>query len=196
MTPVFIIVGLMLLGLWLTVLSSWRLRNWRATALALAGTAAIGGAGFLPWPLSALLQAGLWTAVLWVLVIRSELVGVMPPEEYRFVEEYLAILQRVARRRRRARRADPATSLPEFEAAIRSLESLPAPGDWSHLRFETARELDPRLLLMRRGTMPTAEALRAADDQWLEVERVASRMVKAKAGFWRGWPYFKPRSDA
>ena len=187
MTPVSIVLALMFVGLWFVVLSTWELRNWRAVGLTVVGTGAILLAGLLPWPLRGLTQAGAWGATLWVLLVRTELVVAMPAAEYRFVSAYIASLGRLGRLKGRALEVDPTTLVAEYEAAIRSIERLEAPADWTQLQADTVRELERRLAMMKLlHAPPPADTLRVAEAQWREVMQRFRRMREAKSGFWRG----------
>ena len=126
-----IVLALAVLILWLGLLNSWRLRNWRAVTLGAVGTIAILAAGMLPNPARAVAQAGIWLVVGWVFQFRPELVGVMSPEEYDYVDAHIQILRRIDRRKHASDRPDPITDLREFEANVRSLEALNAPLAWS-----------------------------------------------------------------
>jgi hypothetical protein len=85
-------------------------------------------------------------------------------------------------------------SVAEFESALRSLERLSAAVDWADLQTDTVQELERRLAMMRLlHAEPSAGTLTVAEAQWLEVMQRFKRMLKAKAGFWRGWPHPIPR---
>ena len=86
---------------------------------------------------------------------------------------------------------EPAAYLAEYEKAVKDMETLPAPSGWSNLKSATVRELNRRLTMMRFGSMPPIQVLRAADDQWLEIEQVFRDLMNAKAGFWTGWPHLR-----
>jgi hypothetical protein len=177
----------MLVGLWLVAISSWRLRNWRAVAVGIAGTIAIVAAGSLPWPLSPGLQAAAWGAVLFTFLLRTELVSVMSPDEARFVEEYIQNLEIIGRLKG-ARNVDPTGYVARFEAAVHSIEGLEAPAEWSDLQVDTAAELRRRLTMMKVLVMPSLDAREAADIRWLALEERFRRLYKERAAFWRGFP--------
>jgi hypothetical protein len=196
-TPTGILVALILVAQWFLVLTTWELRNWRGVALACAGTAVILLAGLLPWPMAGFIQAAVWGAVLWVLLLRTELVVVMSPKEYRFVSDYIEILRRFGRLKARALEIDSTAHVAEYESAVRSLVRLEAPADWAQLQADTVRELERRLTMMKLlHAKPADETLRVAEAQWREIMQRFRRMHKAKAGFWRGWPRLSrgPRS--
>ena len=195
MTVTSITIGLMLLALWLAIATSFRLRNWRATTLGMAGTVGILIAGLLPYPVGQVIQAGLWGMILLVLLTRSELVAVLAPAEYQFVERYFEILRGLARLGQRARQTDSAAYVVKFSNAIVALEPLDAPGDWAQLQADTVRELNRRLTRMRLLEMPTSEDERIAEDRWLAIENRFQGMLKTKANFWTGWPHPTRRSD-
>jgi hypothetical protein len=48
---------------------------------------------------------------------------------------------------------------------------------------------------MKLGTVPSPEALRLADERWDAVGREFSEVMKARAGFWFGWPNLIRRSN-
>lgn len=196
MPPGSILLVVMLAAMWFIVLNSWQLRNWRAVGLACVGTVAILLAGFLPWPVAPWIQAGVWGALLLVFLTRTELVAVMPPEEYRFVAAYIATLRRLGRLKERALEMDPTDNVTEFESALRSLERLSAPGDWGDLQADTVRELERRLAMMRLlHAKPSSGTLGVAEAQWLEVMQRFRRRLREKAAFWRGWPHMtRPES--
>jgi len=188
MTVIEITIGIAIGLLWIRLLTSWRLRNWRAVGLAIAGTVAMLAAALLPNPPRGLVQAGIWGLVLWVFMFRQELVAVMSPREYDFVDDYLRILQRLDRKQRVRNERDPDVSVREYETNLRSLEGLQAPPAWSQVKTDTARDLNRRLMMMKLRAKPSSEDLRALDDQWLVVEQQFRDVLKARAGFWTGWP--------
>jgi hypothetical protein len=190
-----IVLVLAVLILWLWLLNSWRLRNWRAVTLGAVGTIAVLAAGMLPNPTRAVAQAGIWLVVGWVFLFRSELVGVMSPAEYDYVDAHIQILRRIDRQKHASDRPDPMTDLREFEANVRSLEALNAPLAWSKLHRDTVRELERRLTIMKARTLRSPEDLRALDDRWLEVGQLFRETLKARAGFWTGWP-ISPAANA
>jgi hypothetical protein len=165
MNVIEITIGIAIALLWVRLFISWRLRNWRAVALAIAGTIAILAAALLPNPPRGLVQAGIWGLVLWVFMFRQELVGVMSPREYAFVDGYLTILHRVDRKQHISNERDPDASVREFERNVRSLEALQAPPAWTSLKADTARELNRRLTMKKLRAKPSSEDLRALDDQ-------------------------------
>jgi hypothetical protein len=188
-----IVLVMAVLVLWLLLLNSWRLRNWRAVTLGVAGTIAILAAGMLPSPARAAAQAGLWLVIVWTFLFRQEFVSVMPREEYDYVDAHIEILRRIDRRKHAADRPDPVTALHEFEADVRSLEALNAPLAWSTVHRDTVRELERRLTVMKARTLRSPEDLRPLDDRWLEVGQRFRETLKARAGFWTGWPYLVRR---
>lgn len=194
MTVGTLVIGVLLMGLWIVALSSFRLRNWRAMTLGVAGTVAIVIAGWLSWPVGALLQVILWIAVLWVFVLRSELVTAMSPTEYQFVEQYVNILKGVAKLKRRVRQTEPESYVSQFENAVKSLERLDAPDEWRQLQVDTAGELRRRLTRMKLSAMPSPDEQQAAEARWLEIERRFSQTLNTRAGFWKGWPHVSYRS--
>jgi hypothetical protein len=183
-----IVLFLFVLILWVLLLNSWRLRNWRAVTLGVVGTIGILAAGMLPSPARGLAQAGIWLVVAWTFLFRSELVGVMPREEYDYVEAHIQILRRIGRRKHASKGPDPTTALHEYEADVRSLEALDPPLAWSELHRDTVRELERRLTVMKTRPVQSPEDLRRLDDRWLEVGRLFRGTLKARAGFWTGWP--------
>jgi hypothetical protein len=183
-----ITIGIAIALLWVRLLTSWRLMNWRAVALAIAGTIAILAAALIPNPPRGLVQAGIWGLVLWVFMFRQELVAVMSPREYDFVDGYLTILHRLDRKQHISNEGDPDASVREFERNVRSFEALVAPPAWTSLKADTARELNRRLTMKKLRAKPSSEDLRALDDQWLVVEQQFRDVLKARAGFWTGWP--------
>jgi hypothetical protein len=183
-----ITIGLAIALLWVRLLTSWRLRNWRAVALAIAGTISILAAALLPNPPRGLVQAGIWGLVLWVFLFRQELVAVMSPREYDFVDDYLRILQRLDRKQHVRNEGDPDASVRAYETDVRSFEALQAPPAWSQVKSDTERDLNRRLTMMKLRAKPSTEDLRALDDQWLVVEQQFRDALKARAGFWTGWP--------
>jgi hypothetical protein len=184
-----ILVALMLLVLWLWLINSWKLRNWRAVALCCLGTIAILIAGMLPYPVRGLVQAGVWGVLGWVFVIHPELVGVMLPAEYAYVDRYTQILRRIDRRKHHRDERDVRVSKIAFEADVRSLEGLTAPPAWSDVQLDTISELHRRLTMMNLVPALTYEDTRAADQRWREVGQQFRDVLKARAGFWTGWPH-------
>lgn len=89
---------------------------------------------------------------------------------------------------------DPVAALVEFEAAVRSMEALPAPLAWSSLKSATVRELRRRLTMLKLGTMPPAESLRVADAEWLKVQQQFRELFRTRAGFWKDWPHLTRHS--
>lgn len=156
--------------------------------MACVATAAVLAAGVLPWPFKSVVQTAIWTAALYVLLFHSELVAVMSAEEWKFVEDYDRILQGISRLGQRVRETDPASYMAQFHEALRSLERLDAPGDWARLQARCAGELRRRLTAMTLLVWPTPEMQVANADRWLEVEQLYRDLIKAKAGFWTGWP--------
>lgn len=187
-TPASILLALMLSGLWVVVVSLWRLRNWRAAALAGIATGAILACAALPWPSRPAIQTAIWTAALYVFLFRSDLVAVMSAKEYQFVEDYVRIVQGIGRLGKRARETDSASYLAQWHEALRSLERLEAPGDWARLQAKCAGELRRRLTAMTLLVWPSPEMQNANAARWLEVEQLYRELLKAKAGFWTGWP--------
>jgi hypothetical protein len=179
---------LMLLVLWVWLHNSWRLRNWRAVALGGAGTFVILAAGFLPNPARGLVQGGVWLALAWIFVIRPDLVGVMGPEEYIFVDEHDRILRRIAERKHSGGSLEPESTVRAFEADIRAMESLTAPPAWSHLHKITVRELNRRLTMMKLSAVGSSVDVRTVDERWLEVGQEFRALLETRAGFWAGAP--------
>jgi hypothetical protein len=142
----------------------------------------------LPWPLGGLIQAGVWTIVLLIFFTRSEWVGVLSPGEYKFLEEYTGTLHEIRILKARVRDADPDEYLARFQQAVRTLERLDAPREWRRVHAAALDELRRRATRMALLAMPTAEEARIAAARWLEVEKDFNQLVRARAGFWTGWP--------
>jgi hypothetical protein len=90
---------------------------------------------------------------------------------------------------------DAAAYVIAFEADVRDLESLAAPPAWAHLKSEAVRELARRLTIMKLGAAPSPEVLRLGDERWDAVGREFSEVMRARAGFWVGWPNLIRRSN-
>jgi hypothetical protein len=193
MTPGLAIVALMLLSLWLVAFSSFRLRNWRAFGLGAFGTLLIVAVGLLPWPAAQLLQGGVWTAILVVFVLRSDLVGVMSAAEYDFVDQYTQILRRLVRLRRRVRQTDALAYVREFERVIDSVEGLEAPAAWKELHRDTGTELRRRLTRIKLNAIPLPDEQREAEARWREIEQHFDQILTIRGGFWKGWLDLGPR---
>ncbi len=191
-----IVLVLAVLILWLLLLNSWRLRNWRAVTLGAVGTIVFLAAGMLPSSVREVAQPGICFVFVWVFLFRPGLVGVMPPEEYDYVDAHIQILRRIDRRKHASDRPDPTTALREYESDVRSLEALDAPLAWSKLHRDTVRELERRLTAMKAGTLRSPEDLRPFDDRWLEVGQLFRDTLRARAGFWTGWPHLVRRSGS
>jgi hypothetical protein len=192
--PLITVLAVMLL--WLGLVNSWRLRNWRAATLTLAGTMVIVMGGLLPDPARVLVPAVAWLLVAWVLLRRSSAVGVMPPPEYDYVDAHVKILRRIDRRKHAPRRLDQAAYVRAFEADVRALRALKAPPAWSRVHADTVRELDRRVRQMKTGVALTADEQRAANQRWLEVGQAFRDLLRSRAGFWTGWPHLVAGPEA
>ena len=191
-----VVLALAVLILWLLLLNSWRLRNWRAVTVGAVGTIAIIVAGMLPSPARALAQAGIWLLVGWIFLFRPGLVGVMPRGGVRLrrCTHPDPAADRSAKARIRPTR--PADSLPRIRGGrtvARSTKPTVAVGE---VHRETVREMERRLTVMKARTLRSTEDLRPFDDRWLEVGRLFRQTLKARAGFWTGWPYSVRRSGS
>ena len=184
------------LVLWLWLLNAWRLKNWRAVTVGIFGTVAMLLAGLFPPPAGALGVGGSWLAVAWIFVIHPEMVSVITPEEYDYVDAHVLILRRIGRRKHAASHLDPVASVAEFESDVQSLARLTAPSEWSLLHERTVIELRRRLTIMKGSTAPSPEDMRAGDEEWLEIGQLFRDTLKARAGFWTGWPHLIRRQDA
>lgn len=189
MTLVQILLVLVILAIWAWLITSWRLRNWRAVTVAVIGTIAILAGGMLPAPARALAQGCAFLVTLWIFVIRPEMVGVMAPEEYDYVDAHVKILRRIGSRKHSKRRPDPDDSLHAFESDVHAMEALRAPPAWSGLHSDTVRELERRLILMKSRTLRSPEDVKPLDDRWQEVGQLFRDTLKERAGFWTGWPH-------
>ena len=49
---------------------------------------------------------------------------------------------------------------------------------------------------MKGSTAPSPEDMRAGDEEWLEIGQLFRDTLKARAGFWTGWPHLIRRQDA
>lgn len=178
------------------VARTFRLRNWRAVLLALAASAVIVALAMYPsWPATQVLQALIWGTLMYVLLLRSVFVGVIPEHEYRFLEKCEAILREIARLRARAQHMDPALYVDRFEQLVRDLKALEAPPPWRQLHIDTANELHRRLVQMRLHAKLTPKAEQDAAVRWQDVEGRFRRNVSSRAGFWNGWPGPRKSSD-
>jgi hypothetical protein len=121
-------------------------------------------------------------------MFRPELVTVMSPRECDFVDDYVRIFHRLDRKQHVRNDRDPDASVRAFETNVRSFEALAAPPAWSAVKSDTARELNRRLTMMKLRARPSSDDLRALDDRWLVVEQQFRDVLKARAGFWTGWP--------
>lgn len=187
--PSTILVAILIGAMWLIALSSWRLRNWRATVVLALGSAAILAAGIPPGPLCALLQGSLWIGFTWFILVRTEALSVVRGAEYAFIETYDGLLKEIADLKRGALSSEPAAYVADFERVIEELEALKAPSeDWADLKSDATRELRRRLVMMRLGTRPSPETMDAANAAWTEIERRFALMLEAKTGFWAGLP--------
>jgi hypothetical protein len=201
MTPDAIVVGLMLLTMWLTLASSWRLRNWRAAGIVLAASVLILLRGPFPSLVTPFVQGGAWGAAMLLLLSRTDLVSVPSPEEVRFVEEYVRIMKSLSRLKEPPVETASATQVELFlesavmliESAVKALRNLRGSGEWARLQADTVRELERGLEWMKPRAWPSAEALREAEARQLELQQRFRQLVKAKAGFWAGWPPFSRR---
>jgi hypothetical protein len=182
--------------LWLWLLNSWRVRNWRGVTFTIVGTIAFVLASLLPAPVRGLAMGGTWLAVAWILVFHPDVVGVMTPQAYDYVDAHIEILRRIGRRKHARRHLDAEASVQAFEADVRVLKSLIPPPGWVRLHAETIRELDRRLTVMKVGIMPTAEEQKSGDQRWLEIGQLFRDLLKARAGFWTGWPHVVRRPSA
>src|SRR4051794_8314003 len=153
-------------------------------------------AGMLPNPAGGLAQAGIWLVVAWVFLFRTDVVGVMAPEEYAYVDAYTQILRRIHQRKHASGRRNPAESPRRFEADVQSIAALSPPPAWVQVQSDTVRELERRLTVMKLGTPRSAGELRAIDDGWLEVGQQFRDSLKVRAAFWNGWPFVVRRSRA
>jgi hypothetical protein len=181
-------VGVMIVVIWLTLTSSWRLRNWRAAVLASAGTVGILVTGALPSMIAPWLQTGIWGLVLYALLLRPNLVEVMASEESEFVSEYVRILQSVGRLKRLPADTDTASYVARFEAAVQSMERLEAPAEWAQLQHDTTAELGRRLTMMNLLVKPSREVRLGADSRWVEIEGRFRQLLRERASFWRDFP--------
>ena len=136
-----------------------------------------------------IVQAGIWGATLWILLLHADRFPALAPAELEFVDRYLDLVRRVESLHRRADTLDPVAHVAEFQDITESLERLPAPTEeWAQLRDDAAREFRRRLTMMRVTTSPSPTALARTRENWPEVEERFRRLMKEKAGFWAGWP--------
>jgi hypothetical protein len=152
-------------------------------------------ATLLPNPPRGLVQAGIWDLVLWVFMFRQELVGVMSRQEYDYVDAHSSILRRIGQRKRSSR-PDPDSSLHAYESDVKAMRALKAPFAWSKVQADTVRELERRLTVMKARTLRSPEDLKPFDDRWHEVGQLFRDTLKARAGFWTGWPHLFRRYDS
>jgi len=184
-----VLVGLMIVSLWVIPLTSWKLRNWRAVAFVAGASAALLLAGTLPRSVAPFVQAGVWGATLWVLLLHADRFPALPRAELDFVDAYVALVRRVESLYRRADTLDPAAHVAEFQEITESLERLEAPDpEWTQLRDDAAVEFRRRLTMMRLTTSPSPAALARTRDNWAGVQARFRRLMKERAGFWAGWP--------
>ena len=184
-----VLVGLMIASLWVVPATSWKLRNWRAVAFVAGASAALLVAGTLPMTVAPIVQAGIWGATLWILLLHADRFPALAPAELEFVDRYLDLVRRVESLHRRADTLDPVAHVAEFQDITELLERLPAPTEeWAQLRDDAAQEFRRRLTMMRVTTSPPPTALARTRENWSDVEERFLRLMKAKAGFWAGWP--------
>jgi hypothetical protein len=184
-----VLVGLMIASLWVVPATTWKLRNWRAVVFVAGASAAIVVAGTLPMSVAPFVQAGIWGATLWILLLHADRFPAMAPAELEFVDRYLDIVRRVELLHKRADTLDPVAHVSEFQDITESLERLPAPTDeWAQVRDDAAHEFRRRLTMMRLTTNPPPTALSRVRENWSDVEERFHRLLKERAGFWAGWP--------
>jgi hypothetical protein len=183
-----VLVGLMVVSLWVIPATSWKLRNWRAAAFVAGASATLLIAGMLPRSVAPFVQAGVWGATLWVLLLHADRFPALARAELEFVDAYIDLVRRVESLYRRADTLDP-DHVAAFQEITESLERLDAPDEeWTQLRDDAAVEFRRRLTLIRLTTTPTPAALARTRDNWAAVQERFHRLLKRKAGFWAGWP--------
>lgn len=195
MTAGQLLLGFAIALLWLWLITSWRTRNWRAVCLGIVGTIAMLIAGVLPNPAQALARGAIWLITTWVFLFRPDLVGVISRQEYDYIDAYSSILRRIGERKRSSRRPDAEASLQAFESDVKAMRALKAPFAWSRVQADTVRELERRLTVMKARTLRSPEDLKPFDDRWRDVGQLFRDTLKARAGFWTGWPHLFRRYD-
>jgi len=189
-----VVVGLMLASMWLATLSSWRLRNWRATVVLLASSTVVLAAGLLPSPTGGLLQGACWVGVLFFVAFAPERLSVISEAEASFVMGCAKLLKSIVELRGRVSKTEPAAYVAEFERIVDALDALHAPsGEWNDLRLDMVGELRRRLVVMRLGGLPQTEVVVRANAHWAEIEQRFARLTKTRARFWAGWPWSSSR---
>ena len=184
-----VLVGLMIASFWVVSVTSWRLRNWRAVAFVAVASAGLLLAGTLTSGVAPILQAGIWGATLWTLLLHADRFPTLATAELEFVDSYVNLVRRVESLHRRADTLDPVAHVAEFQDITEALERLPAPTEeWAQLRDDAAREFRRRLTMMRVTTSASPAALARARENWSQVEERFRRLMKEKAGFWAGLP--------
>lgn len=184
-----VIVGLMIVSVWVIPVTSWKLRNWRAVAFVVAASAALLLTGTLQRNVAPFVQAGVWGATLWVLLLHADRFPALPRAELEFVDAYVDLIRRVESLYRRAETLDPAAHVTEFQEITATLERLEAPDpEWTRLRDDAAVELRRRLTMMRLTTSPSPAALTRTRANWADVQEHFRELMKERAGFWAGWP--------
>ena len=83
-------------------------------------SAAILLAGMLPRSTTPFVQAGLWGATLWALLLHADRFPALPRAELEFVDAYIDLVRRVESLYRRADTLDPATHVAEFQEITES----------------------------------------------------------------------------
>jgi hypothetical protein len=196
MTVGTVIVVVMVIVMWVLALTSWRLRNWRATAILGAASAAVLGVGMLPAAVASWLQGAALVVLFEVLFVRGGLLSIAGGPVDSFIEEYLGLLQQLADLKRRTRNEDPTEYIASFATIIDGLEKLRPPSTESaDLNDDTIRELNRRLVLLKLGTRPSPVVFARTDVEWAEIEQRFERLQRGRSGFWADWPRFFSRSD-
>src|SRR5687767_12462770 len=131
----------MITSLWVISATSWKLRNWRAVAFVAGASATLLIAGILPSGVAPFVQAGVWGAAAWVLLLHADRFPALTRGELEFVNQYIDLVRRVESLYRRADPLDPVAHVAEFEEITESLERLAAPADeWARFRDDAALE--------------------------------------------------------